>query len=330
MRKVATSQLIVRNLPKIKWDNTLTNSARSTFWNCRKKFEWSYLRRLSPRAPFVPFLVGGLVHDGLDRMYSNKKMNEAEERCIAEEACEKACMEKSLTGWQSDKMWEQQAVVMGILRGYEKLYLKKDLKNWKIIAPESEFAYDFYKGKKGTWQYRGKRDLLVRRKKDNAFGLVEHKTTAMLNAGYIAKLPLDSQILGYASSVLKEFKKLPDFVLYNVMKKTQLRKTQRETFDAYMKRVEKDYLLSPTSYFYRETLSFSKRDIANFDTELLSFAKEMERSIKEGYFYKNTTHCTAMGVCQFMALCIEGPTPLNLSRFKERKKIHDELGGKED
>src|SRR3990167_1085963 len=312
-------QLVVQTLPAIEWDGNLTNSARSTFLNCRQKFEWAYLRRLSPRKPSIPFLVGGLVHNGLERFYTTG-VDLQKERHIAELACDAAAM-NALDAKGSDDIMQQLAMVMGILSGYAKLYVKKDLVAWKVLEAEASFVYDLPNG----WRKRGKRDMMVKRKADGKIGLVEHNTAGRVDAKYVTKLPLDNQIIGYANAIKKETGKLPDFVVYNIMKKTQLRKSQKETFDQYAKRIEADYVLNPSGYFYRETLVITATSARRFEEEIGRFVGEMERAIKENYFYKNTMQCTAMGVCEFMSLCIEGPNRANLSRFRERANLHEEL-----
>lgn len=323
--KEVKGQLVVSKLPEVRWDGELTNSARSTFLTCRKKFEWSYLRRLSPRAPSIPFLVGGLYHNGLERMYRDGHFDEDEERDTVSKACEEACLTPGLTVKQSDEIWEQQAQVMGLLRGYAKRYLANDKKIWKVLETEKSFTYPLQPG----WRARGKRDMVVRRRADGKIGLVEHKTARSVDAKYVAKLPLDNQIQGYANALKKSMGKLPDFVVYNVAKKSQLRKKQSETFEAYCKRVENDFVLNPANYYYRETLIITQTDAQRYETEQRRFAVEMERAIKEKYFYLNTNACTQMGICPFMGLCISGPTRENLSKFRERVSTHEELSVEE-
>ena len=127
------AKAVADSLPEIEWDGNLTNSARSTFLDCRKKFEWSYLRRLSPRTPSLPFLVGGLVHNGLERMYKTGGFDEEAERRIATAECNKAAKTAGLTQKMSDKIYSQAAMVMGILRGYARHYLAKDLAKWEVL-----------------------------------------------------------------------------------------------------------------------------------------------------------------------------------------------------
>lgn len=326
------SKTVADSLPEIQWDGNLTNSARSTFLDCRKKFEWSYLRRLSPRTPSLPFLVGGLVHNGLERMYKMGRFDEDAERKIVRAECDKAAKTAGLTAKMSDKIYSQAAMVMGILKGYSMHYLAKDLVKWEVLEAEASFSYSLPNG----WRAMGKRDMVVREKKNGKpdpggkVCLVEHKTAATIDASYVAKLPLDAQIIGYANSLMKKMGKLPDKVVYNVIKKVGIKQKQTESFNSYLKRVEDEYTREPENYFYRETIQFSKEDIQNFEKELFTFAREMERAIKEGFYYKNTQSCTRMGICPFMQMCIAGPTKENLMHFRVRSAVHEELVDQKD
>ena len=315
------SQKVARGLPAISWDGNLTNSCRTTFWNCRKKFEWGYLRRLSGRDPYIPFLVGGIFHDELEIMYDEGKYNESKARDRIAAKCEKACRTPGISSAQSDKVWAQQALAFAMVNGYAHYWLKADLKRYKVIETEKAFKLKMGKG----MVYRGKRDMMVKRKNDKKLFLVEHKTTARLDAAYISKLPLDSQILGYAMSYEEEHRRLPDGVMYNVTMKSQCRQTGSESFKQFCQRLEDIYLNEPTRMFYREPVRFKKKDIANFKVELLKFFKEFNRSIAEKYFYMNTTECTEYGGCNFMRLCLEGPNMKTLMHYRVRKAVHEEL-----
>ena len=310
------------------WDGTLTNSSRATFMNCRKKWEYEYIRRLAPRRVSIPFLVGGLFHDGLDRMYKVGAFDAEEfEEQVVLPKCEQAA-EQCLEPGQSDDVWMQRAVVMGMLKGYAKAYLKGDMASYKILRAEESFAIPLEKGR----QYMGKRDLLVMDRKTEKLVLFEHKTTSRLDGGYLAKLPLDNQILGYAWSVGKLMGRLPERVVYNVAKKPGIRQKASETFEEFAARVEQEYVLEPARYFYRETIHFSKADIDRFYAGLGPIAGEMERCVKTNFFYQNTGHCTTYGACQYMPLCVNGVNKETLAQYRVKDSSHEELeiqGGQE-
>lgn len=304
----------------------LTNSARSTFMNCRKKYEYSYVYGLASRRPSIPFLVGGLFHNALDRCYSNRfRLDLDAERAVAQQACEKASEAPGLTAEESDKIWIQSSIVMGLLSGYKKQWLEQDAKLWDVIEAEGAFDVPL----PNNWRYRGKTDLVVRDKKTKAVKLVEHKTTSRLDASYIAKLPLDNQILGYIWAKNQEKLGIKE-VVYNVSRKPSIRLKQSETLDAFAKRLVEEYLLNTATYFYRETLVFNPEDVDRFKDELFRFSAEIDRCEKEKFYYQNTTQCTAMGVCPFMPLCTNGVNEETLSMFRVKERAHEELPAEED
>lgn len=299
----------------------LTNSARTTFCQCRKKFFWSYIALLVPNRENKAFLIGRLFHNGLEDMYKEKAFNSEEAFAKVHKAVDEAvatCTDVAA----ADDLYKQSALIKGLLEGYAKHYLERDLKTWKIVAPETKFSYRLNNG----WLARGMRDLLVYRGTD--LTLVEHKTTTILDANYIAKLPLDSQILGYALSCLKDLGKIPKKIVYNVCKKSQLRQKQTETEAQFFERIRTEYLENPTNYFYREVLSFSELEIKAYEDDINLFAKEMARAIDEKYYYCNYAQCTAYGPCQYMALCQAKTLPAfkeALMSYRTKESAHEEL-----
>lgn len=301
----------------------LTNSARACFMNCPRRFQFTYVYGLAPRRQPVPLLVGTLFHEELDILYSSRNFDEAAMRARVAEACEKAASWEGMSAEESDELWGQRPVVCGLVRGYAARYLKEDLEKWEVVESEGSFEAPL----PGGWTYRGKKDLVVRDRKDGRLYLVEHKTAGRLDASYVAKLPLDNQILGYAWSGRESGREFAG-VVYNVSRKSALRKRQAETAAQFESRVEEDYVLNAGSYFYRETLVFSGADLDRFGAELKRFTGHIDRSLKEGYFYQNAGHCTAMGVCPFLKLCLDGVTRDSLLHYRVKSNAHEELDGR--
>ena len=307
-------------LKPFKYGKELTNSARSTFMNCQKKYEYSYIYGLAPRKTNIPFLVGGLFHDELEHMYKDKKLNiKAMEKRVSK-ACEKACKYPGVLADDSEKIWMQQAIVTGMVKGYAAMYLKGDLTKYRVVETEGEFKTNINK----EWVYRGKKDLVVSSIKTKKLYLVEHKTTAMITAGYVGKLPMDNQILGYAWTQKKSGKKF-DGIIYNVTKKPGIKQRQTESLQQFYKRVEEEYMLNPGAYFYRETINFTDKDLLRFEEELKRFVGYIERAYSENYFMQNAGHCNSMGICPFMQLCLNGVSKETLMNYRIKEKAHEEL-----
>lgn len=309
----------LKNLKPFQFGKELTNSARSTFLQCPQKYQYSYVYGLAPQRPSIPFLVGGLFHDELERLYTTEKLNYKAMRERVGEACEKAA--KQVRGEDSDRIWMQQAIVCGMVKGYAAMYLEKDLKKWEVVEAEGSFKAALPNG----WTYRGKKDLVIRSRKTRRLSLMEHKTAGRLDAGYVAKLPLDNQILGYAWSQQESGGEEFESVVYNITKKPQIKQRGNESLRDFFLRVEEDYLRNPVAYFYRETLSFTGRDLERFRNELKRFVRNVERAQAENDFYQNAGHCTAMGICPFMKLCLDGVNKDTLLYYRVKARAHEEL-----
>ena len=62
--------------------------------------------------------------------------------------------------------------------------------------------------------------------------------------------------------------------------------------------------------------------------ELERCSQEVQRCMRTGYYYKNTTHCTAYGTCPYMPLCLKEKSAIG--RFEQRENLHAELNIEED
>lgn len=300
--------------------NVLTNSARTSFLNCRMKFYWQYICRLTPIKTSVPFLIGGLFHEGLELFYADKFKEKTFRKYIQKEI--EKVMDAAETMEESEMLWLQEAIIMGMLKGYILRYAKQDKAQWKIIAPETDFVFNL---NSSNFKYAGKRDLLVNSRKTKGLVLVEHKTTSILTSGYLSKLPLDNQILVYCMSTKKDnkYNELPSTIIYNVIKKSGSRKRQNETFNQFKERVEQEYTDNLQAYFYREVIPVSKKSVEESYNELELCALEIQRCIDNGYYYKNSTQCTSYGICPYMPLCLKEKDAIH--RFEQRETLHAEL-----
>lgn len=322
----AGNERIVTELGEIDFTSrTISNSGRSTFLNCKQKFLLDYVYRLKKRGLKHYFWAGSTFHDELERMYLRGKFNKkAFKKRINRKAKEgvKLCTNP----YQEDDIWKASAVLMGLVPAYAKYYLEEDLKHYKILSSEAGFELPI----PGTdWSYVGFCDLIVKAKRKflqvhkGDLILVENKSTSQLDTNYIAKLPLDNQIIGYCWGMRDALNMgTPDWVLYNASLKTRLRQKRDETMGQYLDRIEGDYLADPTKYFYRELLQFSDYAIDSFVLELSQWViQDLEGAIYTRFFSKNTGHCTDYGMCDFMQICA-GAAPLEESLlFFERKEL---------
>jgi len=305
---------------------TISNSGRSTFMDCRQKYRLSYGHGLGKRGVVDYFWIGRVVHAEWERMYTRGAFSATACRKRIDKQTREA-VTQCTNEYQEEKIWRASAIAQGLLPTYVDQFLERDLDQFEILECEGDFKITI----PGTdWSYIGTRDMVVRVKRSGngytkgEIGIVENKTTGALDTSYVAKLPLDYQILSYVWSYFEEYGVKPSFVLYNAALKSRLRLKKNESFGEFLNRVESDYRLDPAKYFYRERLKFAATAMQGFVDELSQFIiLDLEPTIATNYFSKNTNQCTLRGLCQFMPIC-DGSSDLDeaLLGFSKRDSTH--------
>jgi len=314
----------------------MTNSMRRQFTGCRRRCYWQYVQRLTPRAVFVPYLTGGLFHAELGAAYLGTSgmcdpdvdkpkpfTFDAQLAAARVTAVVEAALKDSvgLTPEDVDKVWMQQAVVCGMVAGHAKRYLKQDRAAWKVLGVEVK---DTVLPIRGTgWSLAGALDLLVEEKGKPL--IVEHKTTADISASYVARIPLDWQILGYAWLAAAKLGRPVNWVVYNMVKKPTIRQRKGETMEGFLERLEDVYATEPHKYFHRERVKVTAPMVKAFLAELAQFVGEFDRCLETGFWYQNAYACDLRGACPYMRLCLEGPNKANLLHYTRRAAKHAEL-----
>lgn len=314
----------LKRAPKRAPLRTCTNSLRGRFMCCRRRFQYEYVHGIAPLREPLPWIVGGALHDLLDRFYSSSGQfcgrDEASE--VIDEKIDKA-MASSVD--DQDRMQElerQRAVVLGMFLGYVARWGKQDMETYDRTISEQVYASPPMP--ETGWQYTGKLDVLAL--KGEEVHLLEHKTVSALTPGYIARLPLDTQILGYVwlANLSLRYLRVKKIV-YNCIRKSALRFRKADTQSSFTERIVDDYLESPESYFYRETLVVNDADVQRFVGELSWVVGEIQRCVDEGAFYQNTLFCDFMGTCPYLPLCINGEGREHLRRYRWKETTHEEL-----
>lgn len=291
----------------------LSNSERQLFTACRRKYFWQYVRKYSPLTTPTPFIVGSALHEGLRRFYKEKAAPDIDE--VLDVHFKPALSGKDaafLSPEQLEDLEKQRAMTAGMLMAYFKVYAD-DLKQWKILRVEEKASWPI----NSRYEMYFTLDLLVEWK--NKPWIVEHKSTASIDHGYVSRLSLDDQVSTYLVGCLKAWGVKPEGVIYNAVMKPRIRQKQGETLEQYLRRVVALYEESPAEYLYRAPLLASDRDLSRFEKELDLFTAELDRAAETGFYYTNTTECARRGVCPYMALCVEGEEAA-ADRFKIRSQ----------
>ncbi len=312
---------------------TLTHSSRGVFASCPQKFHYEYQQRLAPNRLSMPLEIGAVFHDEIDIFYralrddgefGEQGIFDAQERITEHFSKLRAGVGTTvLQPYDYDKIGIMEAICAGMVAGYVRKYEDKDHKQYKVIEPEQEFEIPI--PTTDGWSTRGKIDLVLKVRGKKQYRIMEHKTAAQISVGYVSRIALDKQTLRYiwAARLLSglPIKK----IVYNVIKKPGIRQGKKETFDAFLKRVEDEYE-DETKYFYREILTPTEEQIASIPSDDKKFVKLIERAQKTGYYPLNTNHCFDFNsTCPFMRLCIEGQSVDTLSDYRVKARTHEEL-----
>jgi len=309
-------------IPPRREDWVWTVSSLKLFRNCKRKFYWKYILGLKPRKLSSSLYIGSFVHRILADWYTLK--NTSMENILDEHLPK---IEKDIEG----KIWDQDELdkivialetLNGIFRAYEQVY-KQDRKKLQIVHVEKKLEFI-----ENNFSLAGKIDLIV--KSNKFFNVWDHKTSSFIDSSYLNRLPLDTQLRGYAYLAYKN--KMPvNEVTYNCIKKCALRRKSGESREDFCDRIAKDYIKRSRIYFHREKVVISMEDLRSFEYELLQTNDEFLRIFESGGVLEprnwgiNCSHCSAFfRDCEYLTLCTQGVDKTAKLMYEEAE-LHEEL-----
>ena len=197
------------------------------------------------------------------------------------------------------QMLEQHvAMAMALFDPYRDLWMKDDKKR-KWVAVEGVFDTPFQ-----GWRTRGKRDAVFRTRKGDLW-LLETKTTSRIDDRTLTeKLNFDPQNLFYLTALETDMKEKVKGVVYNVIRKPQLRRGQDETVKSFGLRMRDAVEADPDAYFARYDVPYSRATIRQFQEELGAKLREFHAWCRgELPTYKNESACIKRWTCEYLRAC---------------------------
>lgn len=192
---------------------TLTHSALSMFRQCPRRYQHRYVDKIVPEhwADSAPLRFGTAFHNWLEAWYKGEPAPphelDGDETLILQAAC----------------------------LAYAERY---PTETWKVVAVEYQFEQDVLNpstGSKSTiFKQMGKTDLVV--EDDGELWTVEHKTSTATGIGDLERVGIDAQALTYADCIGREVGHSVAGVIYNVIKRCQLKRHIGETEEEYQAR----------------------------------------------------------------------------------------------
>jgi len=274
------------------------------FCACKRKAYWKYNRRLVPRKIAWNLVIGTWAHLALEVYYRDWDIDSALQ-AVRAAIKEFRCQHPHLDVYDENQFHLASAIVLGFLTAYAQYYCWEQEK-WWVVATEVKFD-----GMRlmPRVQAKGRVDLLV----EGPRGLVavEHKTRSMITGGYLQALPMAYQSALYPIAAERKFDLPVHKIIYNFIRKPNIRQRKNEEPADFIRRVRQDYSDRPQEYFYREVVRMTgrrRRQTLDGLTQVCKEARSKLRATEDPLvaYYREPTACTMYGICEYMPLCLRG------------------------
>jgi len=298
-------------------------SSLDDFMKCRRLYFWKRIKRYERRVFNVPFLVGRVVHVGMNLLLEKKQ--EPIKRMIEYFRKEKAQIRKTftLTQKEEEQLNEQEYVTSGMLEAYRKKY-GAIIRDAKLIASEVEGALQI----NDNVIFVIKLDNLIRIKLKKV--MHELKTSKYITPDYIRMIQTNRQTTIYFRIYNLIFEKSPiNEIMFDVIRKPSIRQKKNESYQGYLKRLEEWYNQpsDEMSVFHVERIKehellISEESVVNLIDKI---SKEMLASKQKEDYYENWDNCSSYygDVCPYYELCHKGgETKENMVLYQIRKSYH--------
>jgi len=273
------------------------------------------------RPPSAAMAIGSTIHEGLAMLLQKEKLG-----TILKKLREYTQQQRAeLLGSELEKFEKDVTIVEGMLLSWDRnrgLMGKATVHQWDG-EPAVEVPFEL---ELPTCIYMGKMDSVHVMNKRIWLG--EHKTAGSIGTGYVDRLGVDCQVIGYQWALDKLLGKKCAGCIYNVLGKPSIRqrtKKQPETLAQFTTRLMKEFQVSGTKYLYSIALERREEDIERWPKVLAELVKEIDHCTRTGYWPVNDRACVGFGACPYLPLCSRGESKLTLGLFTVRDAMHPEL-----
>ena len=335
-----------------------TYSQWSAFRNCRRSAYWRYVRNLRPRTTATALDFGRIIHGALELWHKGMPLDGGPDSVMAHLDRAFPTGHSPTSNPEAHGRWH---LARAMLRAYAARY-PMDGCTWRTIAIEHQFegmivnpatsatSRSFYLG--------GRVDGIVAAimpelSDVEANWILEHKTAATIDAGYLDKLWTDFQTALYALYIERTLGIHITGVIYNVLAKAKLQQSAGETEvefaaryaelcaknrsgkstatrklpesdETFAERLDEWYT-APTA-FHREQLILSRDQLKLIEEELWELTQAWLDCARRDAWYLNTDHCFRIGrTCPYYPICSSNGNPNVIGNLFEEKDPHEEL-----
>lgn len=301
-------------------------SSMSAFRKCPRFYYWKHVRRLEKQKLNIAYMVGRIMHHGIQTLFANpsKAIDETKKK-FKEEA--KATRKKFIEIGADDEqeIAQQEFVTVGMIRAYITHYAQF-LKGAKHIATEKSIQYELNK----NVVIVGKIDNIIHSQGRN--NIYELKNLKSLDFERIESIKTDPQSsLYYEINNRIETKKenKVDGILYNIIRKPQIRQKKSESKGEFLRRLEDWYSSGEGGLkFHMERLKQPFIPGENVINTVSKVTELMLRYKSKEDYYQDFSYCIHdWGKCQYYGLCHGNEKQeLKLMQIRPKFKVQEEGG----
>lgn len=312
----------------------VTNSMMRAFKQCRKRYEFEYVRQIVPLETPKPLEIGTLYHTGIELLLRGARIGDIEGLLMKNQT--EKCASR---GIDFDPL--NVRIVMQMIIAF---YRASGWQEWNIQAIEKEFEVTTGYAKR----LRGKIDGIVKWHNGKNL-LIEHKTTSQYGEEYLHNLLWDEQSTNYlyaynrmlADGVIES--EQVDGILYCILEKPSIKRLsatpadkrrftkegnlyagQRladETDDEFIERCKEWYSREPRCHIY--PVYRTPENISEHIKDVNLVIKDMIACEREETFYRNPSACQIMS-CPYRSKCLDDVPDTDIL-FRNKTHKNEEL-----
>ena len=250
--------------PQWDWTSGVTQSSLESFMACREQFALGYVEGWSSRSFSVPLEFGTMIHLMLELSASgDDPVSIARKVTSSYSSSRKATLNPTDLGTLEQTLANAEA----IFPVYVEYWNDYDSKiRWLQREHVFKFSHEFktFEGSIESINLTGMRDGDIR-DKVGGLCLFETKTRSSIDDLAIQDgLRADLQTCFYLYSLAREYQEQPAGILYNIIRRPQLRIKKGESIDVYKERTIADVRERPDWYFRRYEVTVLPGDIDIF------------------------------------------------------------------
>lgn len=275
-------------------------SSMNAFRKCPRFYYWKHIRRLEKRTFKLPFIVGRIMHHGIQTLLSApEKATKAIQKKYKEEA-QVARKEFQLSPIQEDDLAAQEYSTVGMLEAYRKKYAKF-LQNSTHVHTELALRYVLNK----SVTVVGKIDNILQNQ--SLRWIWELKNLKSLDMDRISGIKTDPQTALYyeVHNRLAKPKDRLGGILYQIIRKPSIRQKNNESRREFLVRLQEWYTSSEGGMKFH--LERTKGSFIAGEAIMNTIEKVSEQMLScktQDDYYQDFSRCISdWDQCQFYGLC---------------------------